>query len=66
MKLKAINYWFCSESGVYLENTENQNDFKFIIAEPIDANEGNCDKICIFFNYDLNFNLRKSNKCVFK
>ena len=44
MKLNAINYWFCSESGVYLENTENNiNDFKFIIAEPIDENEG---KLC--------------------
>jgi hypothetical protein len=38
MKLNAINYWFCSESGVYLKN--NENDFKFIIAEPIDENEG--------------------------
>ncbi len=41
MNLKAINYWFCAESGIYLENeAKNNNDFKFIIAEPLDENTG--------------------------
>lgn len=40
MKLKAINYWFCAESGICLENSSIKQDFKFIIAEPIDDNAG--------------------------
>ena len=36
----ALNYWFCAESGVCLENLDNKNDFKFIIAEPLDENTG--------------------------
>lgn len=40
MKLTAINYWFCAESGIYLDNNESKNDFKFIIAEPLNTNTG--------------------------
>ncbi len=39
MQLKAINYWFCAETGVFLNN-EKTCDFKFIIAEPLDENTG--------------------------
>ncbi|CAF0730105.1 unnamed protein product [Brachionus calyciflorus] len=34
MNLKAIQYWLCAETGVELNSTEN--DFKFVISEPID------------------------------
>lgn len=36
MNLKAIQYWLCAETGVELNS--NENDFKFVISEPIDEN----------------------------
>jgi hypothetical protein len=39
MQLKAISYWFCSETGISISN-ENKPDFKFVIAEPLDGNTG--------------------------
>jgi 4-hydroxyphenylpyruvate dioxygenase-like protein len=41
MKLKAINYWFCAETGLVFEDSNDKNlDFKFVIAEPLDNNAG--------------------------
>lgn len=41
MKLKAINYWFCAETGLVFEDSKDKNlDFKFVIAEPLDNNAG--------------------------
>lgn len=37
MNLKAIQYWLCAETGVELNSTEN--DFKFVISEPIDEED---------------------------
>lgn len=37
MNLKAIQYWLCAETGVELNSTDN--DFKFVISEPIDDDD---------------------------
>lgn len=34
MNIKAIKYWLCAETGV--EFNSNNNDFKFVISEPLD------------------------------
>ncbi len=39
MQLKAVNYWFCAETGIFINN-DKASDFKFVIAEPIDDNTG--------------------------
>ena len=51
MNLKCINYWMCAETGVDFNNTSEQvNDFKFVISEPLDDGVGPKNQISIFLD----------------
>lgn len=44
MNIKAIKYWLCAETGVEFEASSQQNDFKFVISEPLENTGENKDE----------------------